>query len=105
MASPRALLRLEPPPPVHILATLIDFGMNSETPLYRFATHHWSPVLGCDHPSHSDSVSRAPGPVALALWEGAQGRAWFLSSGSQFRAFPLLTRYSQLVCDGFELAQ
>lgn len=57
------------PPPLHTHTTLIDLGLTPKTPSDWFVTHHWSPALGCDHPSHSNSVSSAPGLVTLALRE------------------------------------
>lgn len=60
-------LTAAPPPSLHTHTTLIDLGLTLKPPSDWFVTHHWSPALGCDHPSHSNSVSSAPGPVTLAL--------------------------------------
>lgn len=57
------------PTPLHTHITLIDLGLTPKPPADWFVTHHWSPALGCDHPSHSNSVSSAPGLVTLTLRE------------------------------------
>lgn len=89
------------PPPLHPQRTWLIWELTPKPLSDWFVTHHWLPVLGCDHPSRSDSVSSAPGPVTLVLREpeGLVSQFWW----------PVQCRPSSstvlTVCSGFELAQ
>lgn len=91
------------PPPLHPQPTWLILGLTPKPLSGWFVTRHWLPVFGCDHPSHCDNVSSAPGPVTLALREPEDlaSQFWW-----PLQCLPsLVAQYELLVCSGFELAQ